>query len=224
MRRDRGVSRELAPSPEPRSDCVVAFLRVALGLGKVDGPCETIGEAAADQLVELGLKSPARLAGDLVVRERDGQPRAARARGRVPSRLGAEPLGDTTNYLSVLQNGVVNVQVAGGGTDHLTFFIGSLDTLNKITFNNDPGNFFTGAQLLGLSDTGCQTNVACNRFVSFSGPITSFTLTSGSNSFEVDSFTTSVPEPATWGMMILGFLGVRFMAYRRKGRASFRFA
>jgi hypothetical protein len=137
--------------------------------------------------------------------------------------IGAEPLGDTTNYLSVLQNGVVNVQVAGG-TDHLTFFIGSLDALNKITFNNDPGNFFTGAQLLGLSDTGCQTNVACNRFVSFSGQITSFTLTSGSNSFEVDSFTTSVPEPATWGMMILGFLGVGFMAYRRKGRASFRFA
>jgi hypothetical protein len=35
----------------------------------------------------------------------------------------------------------------------------------------------------------------------------------------------SVPEPATWGMMILGFLGVGFMAYRRKsGRQSFRLA
>jgi hypothetical protein len=28
-----------------------------------------------------------------------------------------------------------------------------------------------------------------------------------------------VPEPATWAMMILGFLGVGFMAYRGKGRA-----
>jgi PEP-CTERM motif len=38
-------------------------------------------------------------------------------------------------------------------------------------------------------------------------------------------FTTAVPEPATWAMMILGFAGVGFMAYRRKNKASaFRFA
>jgi hypothetical protein len=38
---------------------------------------------------------------------------------------------------------------------------------------------------------------------------------------------TSVPEPATWAMMVLGFLGVGFVAYRRKGKNSgsgFRFA
>jgi hypothetical protein len=27
----------------------------------------------------------------------------------------------------------------------------------------------------------------------------------------------AVPEPATWSMMILGFFGVGFLAYRRKG-------
>jgi len=27
-----------------------------------------------------------------------------------------------------------------------------------------------------------------------------------------------VPEPATWAMMILGFLGIGFTAYRRKSR------
>ena len=27
---------------------------------------------------------------------------------------------------------------------------------------------------------------------------------------------TAVPEPSTWAMMILGFLGVGFVAYRRK--------
>jgi PEP-CTERM motif len=32
--------------------------------------------------------------------------------------------------------------------------------------------------------------------------------------------TTAVPEPATWGMMILGFAGVGFMAYRRKNKQS----
>jgi hypothetical protein len=34
----------------------------------------------------------------------------------------------------------------------------------------------------------------------------------------------SVPEPSTWAMMILGFMGVGFMAYRRKSQASFRLA
>jgi PEP-CTERM motif len=32
------------------------------------------------------------------------------------------------------------------------------------------------------------------------------------------SLTTAVPEPSTWAMMILGFAGVGFMAYRRKSK------
>jgi hypothetical protein len=42
-----------------------------------------------------------------------------------------------------------------------------------------------------------------------------------------EQFASAVPEPATWGMMVLGFLGLGFMAYRRNGRksaSSFRFA
>lgn len=138
------------------------------------------------------------------------------------SSIGAEPLGDTTPYLSVLGGGTVNVTIAGGATS-LSFFVGSLDAVNSIEFNNDPTNVYTGAELLGLSDTGCQNDPSCNRFITFSGDITSFTLTSGTNSFEADSFTTAVPEPSTWAMMVLGFLGVGFMAYRRNNR-SFRFA
>jgi outer membrane lipase/esterase len=34
----------------------------------------------------------------------------------------------------------------------------------------------------------------------------------------------SVPEPSTWAMMILGFLGMGFMAYRRQNRAALRLA
>jgi hypothetical protein len=32
--------------------------------------------------------------------------------------------------------------------------------------------------------------------------------------------TAAVPEPSTWAMMILGFAGVGFMAYRRKQNGS----
>ena len=34
----------------------------------------------------------------------------------------------------------------------------------------------------------------------------------------------AVPEPSTWAMMILGFLGVGFMAYRRKTQSALRIA
>jgi hypothetical protein len=34
-----------------------------------------------------------------------------------------------------------------------------------------------------------------------------------------DSVVTAVPEPSTWAMMILGFAGVGFMAYRRRNQS-----
>ena len=34
----------------------------------------------------------------------------------------------------------------------------------------------------------------------------------------------AVPEPSTWAMMILGFLGVGFLAYRRRDQAGLRLA
>lgn len=37
-------------------------------------------------------------------------------------------------------------------------------------------------------------------------------------------FTAAVPEPSTWAMMILGFAGVGFMAYRRRNEGSLRLA
>jgi hypothetical protein len=34
----------------------------------------------------------------------------------------------------------------------------------------------------------------------------------------------AVPEASTWAMMILGFLGVGFVSYRRKSKSTFRLA
>jgi hypothetical protein len=30
----------------------------------------------------------------------------------------------------------------------------------------------------------------------------------------------AIPEPATWAMMLLGFAGIGFMAYRRKSKPA----
>ena len=38
------------------------------------------------------------------------------------------------------------------------------------------------------------------------------------------SIAQAVPEPSTWAMMILGFMGVGFLAYRRKTTHAFRLA
>jgi len=35
-----------------------------------------------------------------------------------------------------------------------------------------------------------------------------------------NSMASAVPEPSTWAMMILGFAGIGFMAYRRKSKPA----
>jgi hypothetical protein len=79
----------------------------------------------------------------------------------------------------------------------------------------------------GIQANGCQVPTNCNQFFTFTGTggdkLTGFSLSSTSNSFEITNIS-AVPEPATWAMMILGFLGVGFLAYRRKPSARLRLA
>ena len=75
-----------------------------------------------------------------------------------------------------------------------------------------------------LPNTGTQN---ANRYVFFSSdtPFSKIVLGSSNNSFEVDnvalaytgSLTQGVPEASTWVMMILGFLSVGLVSYRRTG-------
>lgn len=46
----------------------------------------------------------------------------------------------------------------------------------------------------------------------------------GGNPSGLDVSVSAVPEASTWAMMIFGFLGVGFMAYRKKSPAAFRLA
>jgi hypothetical protein len=47
-----------------------------------------------------------------------------------------------------------------------------------------------------------------------------YAQTAGQTGLQVIAEVAAVPEPSTWAMMILGFCGVGFMAYRRKQNGS----
>jgi hypothetical protein len=46
----------------------------------------------------------------------------------------------------------------------------------------------------------------------------SYTVLAQSGTVDVATVSSAVPEPSTWAMMLLGFAGVGFMAYRRKSK------
>jgi hypothetical protein len=85
---------------------------------------------------------------------------------------------------------------AGALSGPLDFSLGGITTLNFV--NNSLGHIFAADILI----------VATGATGAVTGP--------GGMS--------SVPEPSTWAMMILGFLGVGFVAYRRKAQGHFRLA
>jgi len=140
---------------------------------------------------------------------------------------GAQPFGTTGNYLSVVGGGAIDISFAS--TKSIGFFWGSVDTYNSIKFFNAAGDVITGSDLIPqLSASGCQNSTACNSYVTFTSD-TAFShieLSSSGNSFEITNIS-AVPEPTTWAMMILGFLGLGFLGYRKSskaGNASFRLA
>lgn len=148
----------------------------------------------------------------------------------------ATPAGDVTNYMSVL----------GGTSETLTFsatsknfglYWGSIDDYNSITFvrTGFADVTITGAYapILAGPDFGNQFADPQNRYIVFSDILfDSIVLQSSKNSFEFDnvSFASAgnapgTPETSTWAMMLLGFLGVGFISYRRKtAKPSLRFA
>jgi len=71
---------------------------------------------------------------------------------------------------------------------------------------------------------GGQTTMIDGRSDFFFGPIPCFTCSDFTGSLAISSDPGSstaagaVPEPSTWAMMILGFLGVGFLAYRNRGK------
>jgi hypothetical protein len=82
--------------------------------------------------------------------------------------------------------------------------------------NNSAHFFLTFADvdLTGYSGGALSTETRVDDFIT--DPTTSTFLTSGSATLA----STSVPEPSTWALMIVGFAGVGFFAVRRAGKAA----
>ncbi|HWY81604.1 MAG TPA: PEP-CTERM sorting domain-containing protein [Roseiarcus sp.] len=150
------------------------------------------------------------------------------------AKVSADPLGDTLPYMSVEGGGTEQV-VFGTPRTSISIYWGSIDgnqggnnNLNTFAITVD-GFTLTGADLVGMSTiadpvtgTGNQSSPSGNQLVTITGlgPFTTATFSSTNNAFEF-SLGSAIPEPSTWAMMMLGFAGLGYAAFRRnsKGRA-----
>jgi PEP-CTERM motif len=123
------------------------------------------------------------------------------AKGDIITAMTGEIGGDA---VTLLQSGT-------GGSDNLLFPIGT--------------KFKGGISVVDLDTDGISVSTTLGDFHIFSdgSPFSKGTV-SGNDIFETGPCgfgvgtlaVSAVPEPSTWAMMLLGFAGVGFMAYRRK--------
>ena len=134
---------------------------------------------------------------------------------------------DTASYL-VVEGGESETLVLPAAW-HVDIYVGSLDPYNTISFGGPGAVSYTGDQLAaltGASDNGDQQSGSSNGLFAFSfaAPVTSVTFTSSQNSLEVASVSSAVPEPSTWAMMLIGFAGLGYAAYRKTKTERMAFA
>jgi len=143
----------------------------------------------------------------------------------------AEYVFYTFNYIENNGGGPVpNGTVVGSGTLILDLPSTDVGTSNVsssefVSFNNTFGTTPFNFSSLGTNNisTTPNDNDALNSFsfntTGLSLGLTSFSLGSPNEGHEVTlvstTFASAIPEASTWAMMILGFLGLGFLAYRR---------
>ena len=143
--------------------------------------------------------------------------------------MAASPYGDLnhyTNYFSAAGGGSVTLDYSST-QNSLSMVWGTVDSgATRNLLLNLGGDSISGSQINSLCGN-CITNDGNQElYLTITGlnPFKSVTFSDGNaNAFEFN--VAAVPEPGTWAMMIFGFLGVGFMAYRRKSSVSgFRIA
>ena len=115
-------------------------------------------------------------------------------------------------------SGYVGVILGNGGPDTYITSGASTQLVDEL-FGRGSGNSFDA---YCSPCTPAQNQAALDAAALGSGAPFTFTGTyslgdvSGSGTFNVSA----VPEPSTWAMMLLGFAGIGFMAYRRKSKPA----
>jgi hypothetical protein len=136
-----------------------------------------------------------------------------------------------TPYLSVLGGGNATITFAAPVTS-FQFDWGSVDYYNTLFINwkTVGGQSRTNAVIPGFNfpsaANGNQVLPGTNGLFTVRGTegetFTSIKLTSDANSFEIDNLAIpGVPEPTTWGLMIMGFGGIGAMLRRRRQAVAF---
>ena len=134
----------------------------------------------------------------------------------------AAPAGDASKYFYV--SSAIPVGVATLSTPDLkkiSFYWGSIDTYNKVDVLGAGGaTLFTVTGGMLPPANGDQGAGITNRRIFFTADpgetITGLRFTSTGVAFELDTIGGTVPEPATWGLMIAGFGLVGLSARRRR--------
>jgi hypothetical protein len=145
----------------------------------------------------------------------------------------APPAGDTSRFFTVGFDGQAGLKEATltltSSYTKFGLYWGSIDAYNTITFlkNGVEVASFTGSDVPQGNANGNQQNASANRYVNFdfvSDSFNSVVFRSTTPAFEMDNLALAghAPELSTWAMMLFGFAGVGFVAYRRarKGEAA----
>ena len=220
----------LAAAIVASSTCAKADVIVDLGTGAVSGGA--VNTTAALSLVSDGTSANSGLFyGSTQIAAIDPTSGSVFSAGTNLSNVYLTPFGTVGNYLAAGPSGSgtggpVTLAFTNPSVTALSFLWGSPDSFNSFTITTTTGVYTFNTSLLGLDGSGNNADTTNVEFMAQAGSgITSVTFSSNQNAFEASNFAVSgVPEPATWAMMLLGFLGVGFVAYRRKDKAAFRFA
>lgn len=125
------------------------------------------------------------------------------------------------NFLSTNPaTGVSLSSIGDSGTGSTSFFqiTGSGSFSGGSIIHDDGASVYLDGNPTAVVSQPVETSAELGTFVTTPGPHT-FTIDyvegNGAPS-QLTFMTTAIPEPSTWAMMILGFMGLGFMAYRRK--------
>ena len=145
----------------------------------------------------------------------------------------AAPFGDTTTYATIGTSPTpqtTTLTSLGAGNNYIGLYWGSIDTYNNIQITDVMGGVYNinSTNFAQLSPSNGDQGVLGSKYVNIfsSLAIANVVFSSTSQAFEFDNLTVAaVPEASTWAMMILGFLGLGFLGYRRSSaNSAFRMA